>query len=232
MKWEQEEIKTLSPILKQLRADLAPLEGKRVLVLCSAAGDVAFYLSESIGQGEIVGLELNDALLGRARDMARHKGLDKVVCFQKAEIDRIPLPDETFDALVSEFIVFPTPMPTQIGQPEMARVLKPGGKMVLTDVIATKPLPQGVRDALQGVGLDYLCDATPDDFKSWMVEAGLTGVGVLDFTPVVRKVWEQRQAKASSPQHRSGHAFLLDDLESGLGKAVFYIYVRGKKTAG
>ena len=229
MKWEQEEIKTLSPILKQLRADLAPLEGKRVLVLCSAAGDVAFYLSESIGQGEIVGLELNDELLGRASDTVKHNGLEKVVRFQKAEIDHIPLPNETFDALVSEFIVFPTPVPTQIGQAEMARVLKPGGKMILTDVIATKPLPQGVRDALQEAGLDYICDANPDDFRSWMVEAGLTDVEVLDFTPVVRKVWERRQAKASSPQQRRGHAFLLDDLESGLGKAVFYVYVRGKK---
>lgn len=232
MKWEQEEIKMLFSILEQVRADIEPLPGKRVLVLCSAAGDVAFYLSARIGQGEIIGLELGDELLEYARERTRQRRLEKVVRFQKAEMERIPFPDETFDALVSEFIVFPTPTPTQIGQPEMARILKPGGKMILTDVIVTKPIPQGVRDSFQSIGLDYLCDATTEDFHNEIIEAGLTNVDVLDFTPVVRRVWEQRRAKDLWSEHRKGYGFLLDDPEFKLGNAVFYIYARGKKAAG
>jgi SAM-dependent methyltransferase len=198
MRWEQAEIKTLAPILEQIRADLEPLAGKRILVLCSAAGEVAFSLCEGIGQGDIIGLELSDELLGRARDSAKHKGLGKVVSFQKAEISRIPLPDESFDALVSEFIVFPTPAPTQIGQPEMARVLKPGGRMVITDVIVTQPVSPEVRQELNAIGLDYLCEGTADDFRTWMQEAGLTGIEVLDLTSVVKGVWEQRRKRNNS----------------------------------
>ena len=102
MQWEQGEIKTLTPILEQIRANLAPLAGKRILVLCSAAGEVAFSLSEDIGQGEIIGLELSDELLGWAQDSVKRRGLGKAVIFQKAELSRIPMPDKTFDALVSE----------------------------------------------------------------------------------------------------------------------------------
>ena len=125
--------------------------------------------------------------------------LAKVVNFQKAEISRIPLPDESFDALVSEFIVFPTPAPTQIGQPEMARVLKPGGRMVITDVIVTQPVSPEIRQELNAIGLDYLCEGTTDDFRTWMLAAGLTGIEVLDLTPVVKAVWEQRRRQDPAP---------------------------------
>ncbi len=187
------------------------------------------HLIEGRGQGKVIGLELDDKLLEQARDIAQRRGLEENVTFHKAEPNRIPFPDETFDALVSEFILFPTPQPTQIGQPEMARVLKPGGKMILTDVIVTEPIPQEVRDAFQKIGLDYLCEATPKDFQNWMAEAGLTEIEISDFTPLVRKVWERRQANDLLREHHHGYDVLLGHPEFGLGKSVFYIYVCGKK---
>lgn len=73
MKWNREEIEKLSPILEQMQADLEPLDGKSVLVLCSAAGDVVFWLRERMKNGMVVGLELSDDLLettkiGRKRE--------------------------------------------------------------------------------------------------------------------------------------------------------------------
>jgi len=227
MRWNAEEIEKLSPILEQMRVDLEPLNGKSVLVLCSAAGDVAFWLGERMKNGSVVGLELSDELLKTATIRVKEKGLDSLVKFQKAEKDRIPFPDETFDALVSEFIIFPTSVPTQIGQPEMARVLKPGGTMILTDVIVTKPLSEEKSAAFQAIGLDYLCEGTQDEFRNWMEDAGLINVDILDFTPVVRRVWKQRQDRAVTSQQQKAYSILLEDPEFGLGKAIFYIYVRG-----
>lgn len=229
MKWNQVEIEKLSPILKQVQLDLEPLEEKSILVLCSAGGDVAFLLGERMKRGQVIGLELGEELLEAAQRSAKEKGLESIVEFRKAKKERIPFPNEVFDALVSEFIIFPTPLPTEIGQQEMARVLKPGGKMVLTDVIVTKPAPQELRTELQAIGLNYLCDATQDDFRDWMKKAGLTDVEVVDFTAVVRKVWEQRQDCDASPEQRRGYSLLLEDPEFRLGEAIFYIYVRGKK---
>jgi SAM-dependent methyltransferase len=232
MRWEQAEIKALAPILEQIHADLEPLAGKRILVLCSAAGEVAFSLRNEIGQGEIIGLELNEELLGRAQDSAKRLKLEKAVSFQKAEINHIPLPDESFNALISEFVVFPTPTPTQIGQPEMARVLKPGGRMVITDVIVTAPVSPDVRQQLNAIGLDYLCEGTADDFRQWMGAAGLTDIEVKDLTPVVRLMWERRQAQDPAPDHRPGYSLLLEESPVRLGESLFYIYVRGTKPGG
>ena len=229
MKWTQAEIERLSPVLEQIRMDLEPINGKNILVLCSAGGDVAFWLARQMKRGKVTGLELDLRLLESARRLAKEQGLRNLVEFRQAEKTCIPFPNDTFDALVSEFIVFPTLAPTEIGQPEMARVLKSGGLMVLTDVIVAKPIPHDVRADLKAIGLDYLCEGTQDDFRRWMEEAGLIDIEVVDLTSTVRRVWEQRRRTLPPLEERRGYGYLLDDPNFGLGEAIFYIYVRGKK---
>jgi len=229
MKWTRAEIEMLSPVLEQIRMDLEPIDGKNILVLCSAGGDVAFWLAKQMKQGKVIGLELDQTLLASASQLAKEQGLENLVEFRRAEKTHIPFPNDTFDALVSEFVVFPTPVPTEIGQPEMARVLKSGGMMVLTDVIVTKPIPEDVRADFQAIGLDYLCECTQDDFRRWMEEAGLIDVEIVDLTSIVRRVWEQRRKTIPMAEERKGYVYLLEDQNFGLGEAIFYIYVRGKK---
>lgn len=229
MRWSRNEIDRLLPILEQISFDLAPLEGKKILVLCSAEGEVAFWLGEMMELGHVTGLELDRAALDIAKRATHEMGLEGMVEFIPAEKDHIPLPDESFDGLVSEFIVYPTTTPTEIGQPEMARVLVPGGKMILTDVIVTKPLPGDVRQELTDIGLDYLCEGTPNDFRTWMTDAGLINVKVTDLTSTVRKVWEVRRTTDRAAARKPGYSYLLDDDKYCLGEAIFYIMVRGEK---
>lgn len=229
-RWLAAELPMLAGVLERIEEGLRPLPGKEILVLCCGTGEVALWLGEKIaGRGSVVGLDLSDELLAQARERAREKGLEGIVRFQKVEMYRLPFPDESFDALVSEFILYPAPLITQIGQPEMARVLRFGGKMLLTDVIVTRPLAEGTAAALKAISLDYLCEATKDDFRGWMAEAGLRRIEVLDLTPTVKEVWQQRRASDPTPEHRAGYKILLDDPELRLGQAVFYIYVRGEK---
>jgi ubiquinone/menaquinone biosynthesis C-methylase UbiE len=193
MNWSRSEIERLLPILEQISSDLRPVDGKKILVLCSATGEVAFWLGEMMEQGQVTGLELDPESLDLARRSAHEMGLEGVVEFLPVEKMHLPIDDGSYNALVSEFIVYPTSEPTEIGQPEMARVLVPGGRMILTDVIITRPLPQPVRHELSAIGLDYLCEATQDEFRSWMAEAGLTNIEVIDLTPVVRNAWEYKR---------------------------------------
>ena len=229
MKWNRSEIDRLSSILEQMSADLAPVDGKRILVLCSAAGDVVFRLAEMMEIGKVTGLEFDPDSLELARRAAHEIGLEGMVEFLPAEQKSIPMPDASFDALVSEFIVYPTTSPTEIGQAEMGRVLAPGGKMILTDVIVTKRLPAQIRQELALIGLDYLCEATREDFRRWMTDAGLVNVETLDLTPTVRNVWENRRSIDLTAAHQPGYSYLLDNPDFGLGKAIFYIYVHGEK---
>ncbi len=229
MKWNRSEIDRLSPILEQVSFDLSPVEGKRILVLCSAAGEVPLRLAEMMETGKVTGLELDQESLELARRSAHEMGLESMVEFLPAEVDRIPLPDASFDALVSDFIVYPSSTPTEIGQLEMARVLAPGGRMILTDVIVTAPLPTQVRQQLANIGLDYVCQATQDDFRSWMTAAGLIDVKLLDLTPTVQSVWEDRRVIDQSAFHQQAYSYLLDHQKNSLGKGLFYIYVRADK---
>ncbi|MFZ3070279.1 MAG: methyltransferase domain-containing protein [Anaerolineaceae bacterium] len=229
MKWTQNEIELLSSILEQIKTDLEPVEEKNILVLCSAGGEIALWLAKKLKQGKVTGVELDQKLLEQARQLAKEQSLEDVSEFIQAEKTYLPLSDSTFDALLSEFIVFPTPVPTEIGQPEMARVLRSGGMIVLTDVIVTKVIPQDVRAAFQTIGLDYLCEATQDDFRRWMEETGLIDVEVVDLTPTVRHAWEQRRRIMRVAEEHKGFVYLLDDPNFRLGEAIFYIYVRGKK---
>lgn len=229
MRWNRSEIDRLSPLLERISTDLAPVDGKRILVLGSAAGEMAFRLAEMMETGKVTCLEMDPQLLELARRAAHEMGLEGMVEFFPAEKERIPLEDDSFDALVSEFIVYPTSAPSEIGQQEMRRVLAPGGKLIMTDVIVTRPIAQVVRDELEAIGLDYLREARKEDFLSWMADAGMTKVAIDDLSSILRAVWEARRENDPTPNHWKGYETLLDDPSTSLGNAIRYIYIRGEK---
>ncbi len=229
MKWNRNEIDRLHPILEQISADLAPVDGKRILVLGSATGEVAFWLGEMMEQGKVTGVELDHDSLAIARRATHEMGLEAMVEFQPADGTHIALPDEAFDGLVSEIIVYPPAVPIEMKLPEMARLLAPGGKMILTDVLASRPLSPGMQKELEIIGLDNLRQGTPADYRKWMLSAGLVNVDEQDLNPILRAVWEDRRENDPSPSHQPGYDDLLDDQQFGLGEAVFYVYARGEK---
>jgi ubiquinone/menaquinone biosynthesis C-methylase UbiE len=229
MNWNRNEIEHLAPILEQVSADLAPVDGKQVLVLGSGSGEVAFWLAEMMEQGKVMGLEFDPPSLEISRHAAHEMGLENVVEFLPAEKQRIPLPDASSDALVSELIVYPSSAPAKIGQVEMFRVLKPGGKIILTDILLSKSVDPSVREAFQFIGLDFLHEATQADFRSRMASAGWINLHYIDLTPTLRRLWESRRASDLASTHQAGYAYLLDDPEISLGNGVFYIYLSAEK---
>jgi SAM-dependent methyltransferase len=226
--WNKEEKKQLSQIFKKIKQDLEPIDGKKILILCSAKGDIAFYLAHSNKNIYITGLELNEAFLNESIKIKDKENLNNSIEFHKAEKTRIPYDNEKFDAVISEFIVDSTTMPTEIGQPEMARVIKKGGKMLITDVIISIP-DKNIEEELRKIGLAYICEATQENFKNWMKEAGLSNIKISDFSPLFRKIWEKRRDKDNSSKHKKAYSILLNDKNFRLGKSVFYIYIQGEK---
>jgi ubiquinone/menaquinone biosynthesis C-methylase UbiE len=226
--WSQKEISQLEPILVQIEQDLSPLNTKHILVLCSATGELTFRLSAKMSpQGELVGLERSRTMLQQAKTRATHQLKQAQVVFHRITKNTLPFSDHTFDALVSEFIIYPTALPTEIGQTEMARVLKPGGLILLTDVIRTHPMSAQENQALRRVDIHYLCDATISDFHHWMTTAGLTNITFHDYTFLVQSLWEDRAKEDSNKAHQSGYNLLLHDKTHKLGQGIFYIYAKG-----
>lgn len=89
--------------------------------------------------------------------------------------------------VLSEFIVNPTTMETDIGQPEMARVLKKGGNILITDLVITQP-DKNILEELKKIGVLYICKATIYDLKKWMKEAGLINIKIKDLSKLFAKV--------------------------------------------
>jgi arsenite methyltransferase len=230
MKWNRSEIDRLSPILEQISADLAPVDGKSILILGSAAGELAFRLAEMMEVGKVTGLELDPDALELSRQSAHEMGLEGTVEFLLADKDNLLVEDDTYDAVVSEIIIFPTDMPTNIGQGEMVRSLKPGGKLILTDVLVTRQLTEAEREDLALIGLDYLREATPDDFRGWMQKAGLIDVKVEDLNETLRPVWAAREEADLVMSHHKAYEALLYDPATRLGKVILYIYATGRKS--
>ena len=230
MGWTEDEVRALAPILERVEAALGQLACARVLVLCSAGGDLALRLVPMLeGKGRVVGLELDPVLLRIASGRAAYSPLAYLLEFKRAERARIPYPDASFDALVSEFIVHPSPAPTEIGQREMARVLRHGGRLVLTDVIAhPMPSPED-RLALRSIGLGYICDASVKDFEAWMSEAGLVDVRVDDVSEKVRPGWEGRRQSDRMSGRTAAYELLLGKGKHSLGKGIRYVLASGSK---
>ncbi|NIQ06147.1 MAG: class I SAM-dependent methyltransferase [Candidatus Korarchaeota archaeon] len=226
MYWKSDELDILEGILERIKHELEPLHQKDILVLCSNEGDVVFRLAEgSSGTGMIIGLELNENKLKRSRKKAKKKGIENKVRFAKPKIDRLAYPNETFDAIVSEFIVYPATEITKIGQPEMARVLKRGGKIVQTEVIVKKEIDEDTKRALQEIGVEYVCESSKDNFRRWMSNAGFVNIKIDDISKMIRPIWKKRD-----DGEKKGYEILLDHPELKIGDGILYLFMSAEKS--
>lgn len=154
-------------------------EGETVLDLGSGGGLDVLLAARKVGPtGRAIGVDMTPAMVDLARRNAAKAGLGNVE-FHLAEIDALPLPDATVDCVVSNCVInLATDKPAVFR--EVARVLKPGGRLAVSDIALKKPLP----DELAGDLMAYVgCIAGAlfiDDYRRMLAEAGFEAVEVLD----------------------------------------------------
>ncbi len=161
---------------------LAALQpGETVLDLGSGAGFDAFIAAAKVGAGgKAIGVDMTRPMVARARDNAatfrRRTGLDNVE-FHLAQIEALPLPDASVDVVISNCVLNLSPEQPRVWQ-EIARVLKPGGRVSISDLALLRPLPEAVRgDVLALVG----CIAGAsllEDTRAMMAAAGLSDIAI------------------------------------------------------
>jgi ubiquinone/menaquinone biosynthesis C-methylase UbiE len=228
MSWTAAELEQLSPIFQQILDDLPHQPSAQVLMLCSGRGQITFWLAELLPTTSFTGLELDRGALEAARREVSQRNLERVE-FYEAEFSQIPYPDASFDAIVSDFILFPTPSLTQIGQTEMARVLRPGGRLILTDVLLAMPIPHLLRNELHAIGMNYLCETSPEQMRDWIEAAGLIQTNEYDFTNLLQRIWRARRAADIYLRGSIGYSLLLDNPAYCLGCAIHYLYMSASK---
>jgi ubiquinone/menaquinone biosynthesis C-methylase UbiE len=158
-------------LTKRLGELLALQPGDRVLDVASGVGTSAIFLAQIFGC-QVVGIDFAVQNVDRANANAAEAGLTGLVQFKVGDAERLPFDDNEFDALICEcaFCTFPS-KPEAAN--EFARVLRPGGKIGLSDLTRSGPLPAELDSLLAWVAC--IADAQPvDTYISILAEAGFS----------------------------------------------------------
>jgi SAM-dependent methyltransferase len=125
--------------------DLAALAaGERVLDLGSGSGMDAFAAAHLVGpSGRVVGVDFTQEQLAKARRLATATGLDAVVEFWERRIERLPMPAEDFDCVISNGVINLSADKARVFT-EAARVLRPGGRLAVADIVTELPLTDAI----------------------------------------------------------------------------------------
>ena len=157
--------------------------GEVVVDLGSGGGLDVFLAAEKVGPtGRAVGIDMTPEMVELARRNASKRleaGAHDNVEFHLATIDRLPLADSSVDVVISNCVINLAPDKHAVFR-EIARVLKPGGRLAVSDIALKRPLPLELsRDLLAYVGC--VAGAIPvEEYKRGLVEAGFSEVAVID----------------------------------------------------
>jgi SAM-dependent methyltransferase len=122
-----------------------PRSGERTLDVGAGAGTDVFYAALAVGEGgSATGIDMTDAMLEKARATAARAGLAHVR-FEQGYAEELPFEDAAFDAVTSNGVINLSPRKDAVFR-EIRRVLKPGGRLMLSDIVTGVVLPESVRD--------------------------------------------------------------------------------------
>lgn len=144
--------------------------GQRVLDIASGRGKSAIALAQRFGC-HVLGIEYGSDAVEQATEIATQVAVAHLVTFQQGDAECLPVSDETFDAVICEcaFCTFPN-KPTAAS--EFQRVLKPGGRMGLSDLTRTDDVPAELQSLLAWIAC--IADAQPvSAYTRYLMDAGL-----------------------------------------------------------
>jgi SAM-dependent methyltransferase len=151
--------------------------GETVLDLGSGGGFDCFLAAKRVGRnGRVIGVDMTPEMVAKARANARRMDAENVD-FRLGEIEHLPVLDASVDAILSNCVINLSPDKGAVFK-EAFRVLKPGGRLAISDVIATAPMPAAVAKDVEAYTGCVAGAASEADLRSLLTEAGFEQVEI------------------------------------------------------
>jgi arsenite methyltransferase len=198
-------------------AELKP--GERVLDLGSGGGIDVLLSAKRVGPtGKAYGLDMTDEMLALAEENRRKSGLNNVE-FLKGEIEHIPLPDNSVDVIISNCVINLSGDKDRVLQ-EAFRVLRPGGRFAVSDVVVRGEVPAALRQSME-LWVGCLAGALSDrEYTEKLASAGFESIGI-----EVTRIYDADDARA----FLAGQGFADDALVKKVDGKFVSAFVRAIK---
>ncbi|MFC2058094.1 arsenite methyltransferase [Chloroflexota bacterium] len=154
-------------------------EGETILDLGSGAGFDCFLAANIVGdKGRVIGVDMTPEMVDKARSNAQ-KGNYKNVEFRLGEIENIPAADSSVDVVISNCVINLSPDKERVFK-EAFRVLKPGGRLMVSDIVLLEELPEFIRNSIAAYVGCVAGAILKDEYLKMIREAGFTEVSIID----------------------------------------------------
>ncbi len=156
-------------------ASLQP--GQIVLDLGSGAGLDCFFAAKKVGvAGHVIGVDMTPEMVARARSSATRLGIQNVE-FRQGYLEDLPVESNSMDVVISNCVINLSPDKPRVFS-EAFRVLKPGGKLAISDIVTDGPLPEDVKQSLSAWAGCVAGAVEAREYLSMMEAAGFTDVSI------------------------------------------------------
>lgn len=164
--------------------------GETVVDLGSGGGFDCFLAAQSVGEnGHVIGIDMTPEMVSKAR-LNGEKGGYKNVEFRLGEIENLPVADNSVDAIISNCVINLSPEKPQVFE-EAYRVLNEGGRLAISDIVATADLPKEITDDLANYTGCVSGATSIDQIENMLVKIGFKNVKITpkDGSKAIIKEW-------------------------------------------
>ncbi|UCE73389.1 MAG: arsenite methyltransferase [Methanomassiliicoccales archaeon] len=156
-------------------------EGDTYLDLGSGAGIDCFLAADRVGKsGKVIGVDMTPEMIDRARENVKKAGLENIE-FRLGEIEHLPVADNSVDVITSNCVINLSPDKGAVFR-EAFRVLKPGGKLMISDIVLLKQLPEAVLKSAEAYVGCVSGAMLKDEYLDVVKESGFTDIEIVGET--------------------------------------------------
>ncbi|MFH1080877.1 MAG: arsenite methyltransferase [Pseudomonadota bacterium] len=200
-------------------------EGETVVDLGAGAGFDCFLAAREVGKnGRVIGVDMTPEMLDKARENAEKGGYGNVE-FRLGEIENLPVADNAADIIISNCVINLSPDKRRVFR-EAFRVLKPGGRLMVSDIVLLKELPAALKASIDAYVGCIAGALMKGDYLDAMAKAGFQEISIIDETifPVKDFIGYANAVEAV------GCSEALMEMAGELGTAIASIKVHAVKT--